>query len=437
MSNTEKNNRNYRLNKSKVFCMAPWVSINNNPNGDILPCCIARDGVFGNLYKEDIETIWNNDKYKEFRKNMLEDKKSPQCERCYKEEEWGSTSNYRKHWNELYAAKYNDLVPQTNEDGSLNEMNLFRWDFRFNNLCNLACIGCGTDYSSTWVELQKKMWPNAPESKVYSSRDKKKQFINTIKTQAKVVDNIYFAGGEPLLHAEHYEIMEELDRLNKLDKVQFMYSTNLTNLHFKDKYILDYWNKMKQCKVVVSLDEVDADRLYYIRYPSEINQIIDNIKIINESLTTVDKHWSITPTWSILNTHRMKDIIEFFYKNDLLPKAFSQGVFWDIDIANIILMNPTHLSISNATLEWKEYLRGTLKEFEEWYSDVLIPLKKPGVRFFASQVLKGNMDKFRNALNESPVDIRYKMWYQRLDESRKTNFKTTFPELDWHLNRLT
>jgi len=66
MSNTEKN---FRLNKSKVFCMAPWVSINNNPNGDILPCCVARDGVFGNLYKDSIEDIWNNEKYKEFRKN--------------------------------------------------------------------------------------------------------------------------------------------------------------------------------------------------------------------------------------------------------------------------------------------------------------------------------------------------------------------------------
>ena len=100
-------------------------------------------------------------------------------------------------------------------------------------------------------------------------------------------------------------------------------------------------------------------------------------------------------------------------------------------------MHPTHLSISNATPEWKEHLRSTLKEFEEWYSDVLIPIKKPGVRFFASQILKGNMEKFRNALNESAVDIRYKHWYQRLDESRNTDFKKTFPELEWHLNRLT
>lgn len=434
MSNTEKK---FRFNKSKVFCMAPWVSVNNNPNGDILPCCVARDGVFGNLYKDDIETIWNNEKYKEFRKGMLEEKQSPHCERCYKEEEWGSTSNYRKYWNELYYSKYDELIPNTNPDGSLDDMKLFRWDFRFNNLCNLACIGCGPDYSSSWVELNKKMWPNGKESKIYSSRDKKEKFINTIKTQATNVDNIYFAGGEPLLHSEHYEILEEIDKLGKLDKVDFMYSTNLTNLHYKDLNIIDYWKKMKNCRVLVSLDEVDQARLYYIRYPSNAETIINNIKIINKELTSVEKTWSITPTWNLLNTHRMKDIIGFFHENDLLPEGFYQGVSWDVDMHNIVLMHPRHLSISVATPEWKEYLTGKLNEFEEWYSDTLIPLKIPGARFFASQVLKGNMDKFRNALKEENTDTHFKFWYQRMDAARDTNFKETFPELAWHVDRLT
>lgn len=430
--------KNYRLNKSKVFCMAPWVSINNNPNGDILPCCVYRGEPMGNLYKESIEDIWNGEKYREFRKKLLEETPTPACDRCYKEEEWGSTSNYRRHWNELYPHQYKDLVEQsTDKDGHLNKMNLYRWDFRFNNLCNLACIGCGPDYSSSWVDLNKKMWPNSnKESKIYSSRDKKEQFINTIKTQATVVDNIYFAGGEPLMHAEHYEIMAELEKLGKLDKVDFMYSTNLTNLYYKDQYIVDYWNKIKKCKVVVSLDEVDADRLYYIRYPSDRDQIINNIKIIRNTLDTIQKHWSITPTWNILNTHRMKDIINYFRINDILPAAFYRGVSWEIDIHNIILMYPRHLSISIATPEWKDYLRQTFVDFEEWYNDVMIPLKNENVRLFASKIIKSNMDKFRNSLEDKNNEIRYKHWYQRMDEARGTDFRKTFPELTWHVDRM-
>lgn len=433
MSNIDKK---FRFNKSKVFCMAPWVSINNMPNGDIMPCCVARDGVFGNLYKDDIETIWNNEKYKEFRKGMLEEKQSPHCERCYKEEEWGSASNYRKHWNELYYSKYDDLIAQTNPDGTMNSMNLYRWDFRFNNLCNLACVMCGPDYSSSWVDLHKKMWPSGSEPKIYSSRDKKEQFINTIKTQAEVVDNIYFAGGEPLMHAEHYEILDEIDKLGKLDKVDFMYSTNLSNLQFKDRNVIDYWKKMKNCRVLVSLDEVDTQRLYYIRYPSDAETILNNIKIIRKELNTVEKTWSITPTWNLLNTHRMKDIIEFFYKNDLLPESFSDSVSWDIDIFNITLMHPRHLAISVASPEWKKYLNQKIDEYEQWYGETLIPLKNSGLKIIALQILKSNMNKLRSALREPNDDINFKFWYDRLDYARSTNFKETFPELEWHVDRL-
>lgn len=429
----ERMNKNYRLKESKVFCMAPWVSLNSNPNGDIIPCCVATTTAFGNLYQDTIEDIWNNEHYKQFRLDLLNDTPNEICRSCYKSEEWGGNSNYRQYLNDIYSQKYDGLVEETNSDGSLNIMNLYRWDFRFNNLCNLACIGCGPNLSSSWVELQKRMFPESPGFKIYSSRENKEKFINTIKSQVDNVDNIYFAGGEPLMHSEHYEIIEELDRVNKLDQIEFMYSTNLTNLYFKNHYIVDYWNKMKDCKVIVSLDEVDPARLHYIRYPSNIETIINNIKIINENLNTVRKHWSVVPTWNILNTHRMKDIIEYFYLNNLLPHSFSSSVAWEQDMHNIILTNPTHLSISTAPSEWKDHLYQTLNEFEEWYSDVLIPLKNDTIKVFSSEILKLNMNKFRNSLRDVSDPTGFKEYVKRLDESRETDFRKTFPELSWML----
>lgn len=431
--------KKYRLNESKVFCMAPWVSINNNPNGDVLPCCVARDGVFGNIYTDKIEDIWNNEKYKEFRKGILEDKKSPHCERCYKEESWGSTTSYRRHWNELYFRKYDELIEQsTDPDGHLNTMKFFRWDFRFNNLCNLACVGCGPNYSSVWDDLDKKMWGTTGDSRIFSSRHNRDKFLDTIKEQTSVVDNIYFAGGEPLLHSEHYEILEELDKIGKLDKVDFMYSTNLTKLQYKDQNVTDYWRKMRLCKVLVSLDEVDPEKLYYMRYPSDLNSIMTNIKEISPVLRTPQKSWSITPTWSLLNTHRMKEIIEYFHVNNLLPESFSSSASWDIDMHTIILMYPRHLSISNAPPEWKEHLRKKLAEFEEWYTDVMIPLKTPNIRVFSQTILKGNMSKFMNALDEeaNPSNNNFLEWWKRLDDARSTNFRKVFPELDWYMDSM-
>lgn len=427
--------KKYRLNDSKTFCMAPWVSINNNPNGNVLPCCVSKfHEPYGNLNNDTIETIWNNEKYKELRKNMLEDKQTPSCERCYKEEEW-KTWSYRQYWNSNFGNKYDELVTQTEADGTLNEMKLYRWDFRFNNLCNLSCIMCGAELSSSWVELNKRMDPYGKQHKIHSSRDKAEQFLNTVKSQAGIVEDVYLAGGEPLMHAEQYVILEELNRLNKLDKVFFTYSTNLTNLNYKNYDITEYWKKMKKCKLLVSLDEVDYDRLYYLRHPADINKIVENLRSINEYFPDVNKHWSITPTWSILNIHRIKEIIEFFYINNLLPGAFYTSVAWDIDMCNIVLMYPKHLAMSIAIPEWKEVINQKINEFEVWYKDVMIPLKDEGIRPFALRILEGNMEKFRKALTEENNTLGYRNWIERLDDVRSTNFLKTFPELEWYLRK--
>ena len=427
---------NKHLTESNVFCMAPWVHIANIPNGDILPCCISLGGSMGNLYKDKIEDIWNNDNYKSFRKDLLEGKQSKHCTRCYKEESWGNTTSYRRTFNRKYGNQYDDLVTNsTDADGNLSKMKFIRWDFRFNNLCNLACTSCSPIYSSTWGNVAKLMDPSYSIQRFNTSEINKESFINTIKTQAENVIDVYFAGGEPLIQAEHYEILDHIDSINRLEHIDFVYSTNLSVLEYKSVNILDYWKKMKSLRILVSLDEIDPDRLYYIRYPADLDKIVKNIKRLNETLTRANHDWVITPTWSIMNTHRMLDIVKFFKDNELLPNAFYNTLIWEYDVHNIILMDPPHLSIMCATPEWKEYLRTKLNEYKEWYIDVLIPLKKESVRTEALRVMDTIIARFHKSLDEN-VEINkddWKRWINRLDVVRSTNFNKTFPELEWHL----
>ena len=427
--------KEYRLTKSKVFCMSPWISLNNSPNGDILPCCIYRNKPFGNLHNNTMEEIWNNDDFKKFRRNMLNDIPDEGCNRCYKYEEWGTKST-RNHLTEGYGDLYDTLMSKTQEDGGITDVNLFRWDFRFNNLCNLACVGCSPEFSTPWIDLQQKMYPGVKPFKVYNSFSNREKFLNTLKTQSQVVKEIYFAGGEPLIQPEHYEILKEIDSLNRFEEVLFSYSTNLTKLSYKKNNVLDYWKKMKRIKALVSIDEVNFDKLFYMRHPASLDDIYTNLKLINQVLNSEEKSWSVTPAWSILNLHRIKDIIEYFHKNNLLPYSFYVSISWEIDIHNIVLMQPSHLSISNASKEWKEYLNNHLTEYQEWYHDVLIPLKQQKYRNSASILIKKDVEKFRNCISEDPkpVEITFNDWVRRLDGARGTDFKKTFPELEWCLN---
>ena len=65
-----------KLYNSKVFCMMPWVHTHIWPNGNAFPCCMSdSDIVYGNLNDNSLEEIWNNEKYKKLRKNMLNEKR--------------------------------------------------------------------------------------------------------------------------------------------------------------------------------------------------------------------------------------------------------------------------------------------------------------------------------------------------------------------------
>ena len=50
------------------------------------------------------------------------------------------------------------------------------------------------------------------------------------------VEQIYFAGGEPLMMEEHYNILDELERRGRFD-VRLIYNTNFTHTKLKDRTV--------------------------------------------------------------------------------------------------------------------------------------------------------------------------------------------------------
>jgi organic radical activating enzyme len=51
-------------------------------------------------------------------------------------------------------------------------------------------------------------------------------------THIDYVEQIYFAGGEPLLMEEHYRILDELVQRKRFD-VRLIYNTNFTHIKLK------------------------------------------------------------------------------------------------------------------------------------------------------------------------------------------------------------
>ena len=65
-------------------CLTPWIEANIMPNGDVVNCRDFPDIVMGNLLNEDLLTIYNNEKFKKFRRALANqpDGVFPLCSRC-------------------------------------------------------------------------------------------------------------------------------------------------------------------------------------------------------------------------------------------------------------------------------------------------------------------------------------------------------------------
>jgi radical SAM protein with 4Fe4S-binding SPASM domain len=66
-------------------CFMPWYSTFITWDGWVNPCDFSCDNeiVFGNVFEESFKTIWNNKKYRKFRKDLLYNRKSiPLCKDC-------------------------------------------------------------------------------------------------------------------------------------------------------------------------------------------------------------------------------------------------------------------------------------------------------------------------------------------------------------------
>jgi len=270
------------LKKSDTLCLAPWLSIHTWPNGNTYPCCTydSLDPI-GNVNENTLEEIWNNDRYTEIRAQMLNGVKPKGCSRCYKIEETNvKVNSYRQKINKDFI-QHADLINHTQPDGYLEAFDLRLWDFRISNFCNLKCRSCGIELSSSWhsdsIELG---YTNVPEKALISVTERK-DFLSQIQPNYDKVEEIYFAGGEPLIMPEHYQMLDELIKTGNTS-CRLRYSTNFTKLKFGKKSVIDYWKLFPNKQIFISLDGIGKTG-EYVRKGLNTEQLYKNIHEYYES----------------------------------------------------------------------------------------------------------------------------------------------------------
>jgi organic radical activating enzyme len=333
---------------------------------------------------------------------MLNERPNPVCGRCYEQEESGFFSGRRS------ANKHHGHHVKRIDD---DKFQMSYWDIRFSNLCNLSCRSCGHIFSSSWYQDQAKLaggtWKDQNKALNYAGRTETDMWEQLIP-HLDYVEQIYFAGGEPLMMAEHYNILDELERRGRFD-VRLIYNTNFTHVKLKDRTVFDYWKKFSSVAVGASLDAM-GPRAEYVRRGTVWDTVERNRAHMIETCPAVDFY--ISPTLSILNAWHLPD----FHRN-WVNREFIQPQDLNVNI----LQDPTHLRIDMATPLYKQQLQDKYLAHIEWLRP-LDSLQRATVGFESAV-------NFMTATDNSHLLPKFWDKTRELDAIRGEHILSVLPEL--------
>ena len=407
---------------SKTFCVYPWIHQYVGPDGEVKPCCIyepSGPGI-GNIKENPLKEVWNNDKSKQLRLDMLNGVEISGCSACNNRE--GVIKTHREGSNELWFDRSKDIINNTNIDGTLSEHKLKYIDARFNNLCNLKCRTCTPYFSTSWHEDYDKL-RNPDESTKFPKAllipgNTESQLLDEILPHLPNVDQIYFAGGEPLMQSDHYKVLEELIRLGHtgtpLKPLVIQYSTNFSNLNLGKYKAIDLWKNFSKIILNASLDG-NHGRAEYWRKNTDWQTIVSNREDLKRDCPHVKFNIGSTVSW--INALNLLDF----------HKEWTELQYININSISMNILDEPYAYSLKYIPNWKK------KKIEIAYTDHIRWLtNNKGNKRTRNQFL--NVIAFMNSFETGddsfqPVSkYNFKDITTKLDNLRNEDFLDTFPE---------
>ena len=404
------------VKNSDAFCLMPWVHLHVSQLGTVTPCCQARweeEFALGNINQQSLDEIWHGKRMNAFRKAMLQDQKMPHCERCYIKDKVGLMS-LRQVTNQLYAHKL-DWVKTTTAEGKTSKAKPIYWDIRFSNLCNFRCRICGPWSSSRWFDDAQKLGMNAEGAKrVTHGVESFDDLLAQLQPFVHELEEVYFAGGEPLIMEEHYRLLDFLEDHGRQD-VFLRYSTNFSVMEYKGRSIFDIWKRFKNINVSASLDG-SGKRGEFQRKEQDWQQVLDNRKRMMELCPHVE--FIIAATISVFNVWHLSDFHREWYEAGLIT-----------DVKNIwpnILEQPEYYNIAILPPAMKQRIEQKYREHIVWLESI------PSDDEFRKQYV---IHEFKHCIEHihakdwSHRIPEFKEWCKKLDVLRGESTLDIFPEL--------
>ena len=342
----------------KPFCTLPFIHLATHPIGTSTPCCItdmtndmstAKKDEF-NLFldKDSLFDITNSENFNTIRKKMIAGEFPSECKTCYFHEK-NNVYSKRMESNLKFKHLIDHAYANTNDDGSLKELDYRYIELRLGTVCNLKCVTCNPFSSNRWNE-DVKVFKGTEFEKNYFKCDirtewfRSTKFYDELYDRCSLLEEIWINGGEPTLIREHGYFLQKLIDGGRSKSINLHYSINMTNV---PNEFINIWKQFKNVRLHLSIDDLE-ERNDYIRTGSKWENIYSNfLKIINyRDIFKIE----VCQTVSCLNVSNIDKFKEFTNKHNLIvahnyvhhPSFHHVSIIPD-DMKEDILNNIQHL----------------------------------------------------------------------------------------------
>lgn len=305
----------------------------NDKQLKVAPCCAAQTKI-ENIAEFSFET---SPYLTKLRKQFDCGERPVECHQCWDMENVGNASRRLKNLEHFQA-------PNNNED---QELSLTWIDYSSTWACNLACIMCSPQYSSTWAtELN-----IAKDTLINMGRLYRNDNSIIDKLDLSTINRVHFNGGEPLINDDHIKLLTALDNAKALENTTISYNTNGTVA--PNNKTINLWSKSPRVILYFSIDAI-GDAYEYIRYPGNWAETSKNlIDIKQASLSNVELGFNITVgSYNIFELDKLEQwILSNVPSNNF---DIETKIFWQLAYN----FDPKNLS-NEAKIAAIEYLKDT------------------------------------------------------------------------------
>lgn len=272
-------------------CLAPFSSMYLDPQGNVYACCMNKVNRLGSITESSLSNIWLGPAATRLRSALGKNDFGLGCERCHSAIDGGDRDS-------AHLRVFDDLQPLGPEPEWPVQL-----EFAISNSCNLQCIMCDGDHSSS-IRIHREGRPALPM--VYGEH-----FFEELDQFLPHLQRVGFLGGEPFLAKETIRVVDRLVELGLRPSCHVTTNGSIWNER------VERMVSALPMHVAVSVDGASAETFEYIRAGANHAEVVQNLERFRVATEINGGGLSLSVCLMLPNHHEFVEILHLADRLDI------------------------------------------------------------------------------------------------------------------------